>query len=95
MFVSWQNENDALTQTDLVELKGRAIIKLQNSLQAMKAKFDETEALLIKERKSAQKTIEEASTIVQVKECWRCLGLLISLYLIIYVWNKQFMYIIV
>lgn len=52
-------------QTDLEEAKGQEITKLQQSLQAMQSKVDETNALLLKEREAAQKAIEEASSIVQ------------------------------
>lgn len=38
---------------------------MQQSLEAMQRKVDETNALLIKEREAAQKAIEEASSIVQ------------------------------
>ncbi|CAA3030676.1 myosin-9-like isoform X1 [Olea europaea subsp. europaea] len=52
-------------RTDLEEAKGQEITKLQQSLQAMQSKVDETNALLLKEREAAQKAIEEASSIVQ------------------------------
>lgn len=54
-----------IVQTDLEEAKGQEIQKLQNSLQTMQAKVDETTELLTKERESAQKAIEEASNIVK------------------------------
>ncbi|GJX75101.1 myosin-9-like protein isoform X1 [Tanacetum coccineum] len=59
------NENTPISQTDLEEAKGHEIQKLQNSLQAMQAKVDETTELLKKERESAQKAIQEASAIVE------------------------------
>ncbi|KAL2510788.1 Myosin-11 [Abeliophyllum distichum] len=52
-------------RTDLEEAKGQEIAKLQQSLQAMQSKVDETNALLLKEREASQKAIEEASSIVQ------------------------------
>ncbi|KAK6164543.1 hypothetical protein DH2020_001407 [Rehmannia glutinosa] len=52
-------------RSDLEEAKGQEIIKLQQSLEAMQSKMDETNALLVKEREAAQKAIEEASAIVQ------------------------------
>ena len=52
-------------QTDLEEAKGQEIAKLQQSLQDMQSKVDESNALLIKEREAAQKAIEEASSIVR------------------------------
>ncbi|CAI9781244.1 unnamed protein product [Fraxinus pennsylvanica] len=52
-------------RTDLEEAKGQEIAKLQQSLQAMQSKVDDTNALLLKEREATQKAIEEASSIVQ------------------------------
>lgn len=52
-------------QTDLEESKGQEIAKLQNSLQAMQSKVDETNALLVKEREAARKAIEEAPPIIK------------------------------
>ncbi|KAI3782995.1 hypothetical protein L2E82_13056 [Cichorium intybus] len=63
--LTWRLQLEKRMKTDLEEAKGQEILKLQNSLQAVQAKFDETNALLVKERESAQKAIEEASTIVR------------------------------
>lgn len=52
-------------QTDLEEAKGQEIAKLQNSLQTMQSKVDETNELLVKEREAAQKAIVEASSVVK------------------------------
>lgn len=52
-------------QTDLEESKGQEIIKLQNSLQALQSKLDETNALLVKEREAAQNSIEEAPSVIK------------------------------
>lgn len=38
---------------------------MQNSLQAMQAKVDEKNALLIKEREAAKKAIEEAPPVIK------------------------------
>ena len=51
-------------QTDLEDAKEQEIIKLQNSLQSMQNKVDETNALLVKEREAA-KAVEEAPPIIQ------------------------------
>lgn len=66
-------------RADLEEEKGQEIAKLQESLQALQSKFDETNALLVKERENAQKEGEnvqresdEASATVKEtpgKEC--------------------------
>ena len=38
---------------------------MQNSLQALQSKVDETNALLVIEREAAQKAMEEASSVVK------------------------------
>nr|KAJ0189306.1 hypothetical protein LSAT_V11C800425940 [Lactuca sativa] len=63
--LTWRLQLEKRLKTDLEEAKGQEILKLQNSLQAMQAKFDETNTLLTKEREAAKKAIEEASTIVK------------------------------
>ncbi|XP_071721684.1 myosin-9-like isoform X2 [Rutidosis leptorrhynchoides] len=63
--LTWRLQLEKRLKTDLEEAKGQEIQKLQNSLQAMQAKVDETNDLLTKERESAQKAIEEASNIVK------------------------------
>lgn len=52
-------------QTDLEEAKAQEIVKLQNSLQAMQRKIDETNALLVKEREASRKAIEEAPPVIK------------------------------
>lgn len=52
-------------QTDLEEAKAQEISKLQNSLQSMQSKVDETNALIIKEREDAKKAIEEAPPVIK------------------------------
>ncbi|KAI3741926.1 hypothetical protein L1987_59605 [Smallanthus sonchifolius] len=63
--LTWRLQLEKRLKTDLEEAKGQEIQKLQNSLQSMQAKLDETNELLTKERESAQKAIEEASAIVK------------------------------
>lgn len=55
-------------QTDLEEAKTQEITKLQNSLQSMQIKIDETSALLVKEREAARKAIEEAPPVIKEKQ---------------------------
>lgn len=55
-------------QTDLEEAKTQEITKLQNSLQSMQIKIDETSALLVKEREVARKAIEEAPPVIKEKQ---------------------------
>lgn len=53
-------------QTNLEEYKAHEIAKLKNSLQEMKEKVDETNALLLLEREeNAMKTIELASSVIK------------------------------
>lgn len=52
-------------QADLKEEKAQEISKMQQSLDAMQSKLEETNALHIKEREAAQKAIEEANSIVK------------------------------
>ncbi|KAL0371208.1 UNVERIFIED_CONTAM: Myosin-9 [Sesamum angustifolium] len=52
-------------RSDLEEAKAQEITKLQQSLESMQSKLDETNALLLKERETAQKAIEEATSIVK------------------------------
>lgn len=56
-----------ISQTDLEEAKSQEIAKLKNSLEDAQSKVDQTNALLIKERETAQKAIEEATSIVEEK----------------------------
>ncbi|KAL8112317.1 hypothetical protein AgCh_019861, partial [Apium graveolens] len=51
-------QSEIRLRTDLEEQKGQEIAKLQDSLKALQSKFDETNALLIKERENAQKERE-------------------------------------
>lgn len=52
-------------QTDLEEAKAQEVAKLQNQLQALQSKVDETNALLVKEQEAAKKAIEEAPPVIQ------------------------------
>lgn len=49
------------------EAKSQEIAKLKNTLEDAQSKVDQTNALLIKERETAQKAIEEATSIVEEK----------------------------
>ncbi|WZY97265.1 hypothetical protein YC2023_069594 [Brassica napus] len=50
---------------DLEEAKTQEITKLQSSLEEMRKKVDETNALLVKEREAAKKAAEEAPPVIQ------------------------------
>lgn len=53
-------------QTDLEESKDNEIAKLQQSLQEMQERIDETNNSLIKERETAQKAVIEAAAAASV-----------------------------
>ncbi|XP_058197992.1 myosin-11-like isoform X2 [Rhododendron vialii] len=63
--LTWRLQLEKRLRTDLEEAKGQEIAKLQNSLQTMQSKVDESNELLVKEREAAQKAIEEASSVVK------------------------------
>uniref|UniRef100_A0A9I9DVZ7 Uncharacterized protein n=1 Tax=Cucumis melo TaxID=3656 RepID=A0A9I9DVZ7_CUCME len=50
---------------NLEEAKAQEMEKLQNSLQELQTKVDETNSLLIKEREAAKKAVEEAPPVIQ------------------------------
>lgn len=66
IFFQLSDTNELMTckQTDLEEAKAQEVSKLQNSMEALQAKLDETNTKLAKEREAA-KTIEEAPPVVQ------------------------------
>ncbi|XP_057512507.1 myosin-9-like isoform X5 [Actinidia eriantha] len=63
--LAWRLQLEKRLRTDLEEAKGQEIAKLQNSLQAMQNKVDETNVLLVIEREAALKAMEEASSVVK------------------------------
>ncbi|KAJ9682386.1 hypothetical protein PVL29_018326 [Vitis rotundifolia] len=63
--LTWRLQLEKRLRTDLEEAKAQEIAKLQNSLQAMQTKVDETNALLVKEREAARKAIEEAPPVIK------------------------------
>ncbi|XP_071710089.1 myosin-9-like [Rutidosis leptorrhynchoides] len=58
-------ESEKRLKTELEEAKDREIQKMQSDVKEANSKLDETNALLVKERESARKAIEEASSIVK------------------------------
>ncbi|XP_077239309.1 myosin-9-like isoform X2 [Tasmannia lanceolata] len=66
--LTWRFQLEKRLRTDLEEAKGQEILKLQNSLQIMQNKIDETNAMLVKEREAARKAIEVTPVIVQDTE---------------------------
>ncbi|CAJ1976262.1 unnamed protein product [Sphenostylis stenocarpa] len=63
--LTWRLQLEKGLRTNLEESKAQEIAKLQNSLQEMQSKFDETNALLIKERETVKKVVEEAPPVIQ------------------------------
>ncbi|XP_052186371.1 myosin-9-like isoform X2 [Diospyros lotus] len=63
--LTWRFQLEKRLRTDMEEAKAQEIAKLQNSLQVMQTKIDETNALLIKEQEAARKAIEEAPPVIQ------------------------------
>ncbi|XP_020224430.1 myosin-11 isoform X3 [Cajanus cajan] len=63
--LTWRLQLEKGLKTNLEESKAQEIAKLQNSLQEMQSKFEETNALLIKERENTKKVVEEAPPVIQ------------------------------
>ncbi|GAB4841690.1 hypothetical protein Ancab_022412 [Ancistrocladus abbreviatus] len=59
--LTWRLQFEKRLRTDLEESKEQEVSKLQQCLQEMQMKIDETNALLVKERESARKAVEEAA----------------------------------
>uniref|UniRef100_A0A2N9G9D4 Myosin motor domain-containing protein n=1 Tax=Fagus sylvatica TaxID=28930 RepID=A0A2N9G9D4_FAGSY len=63
--LTWRIQLEKRLRTDLEEAKAQEVAKLQNSLQELQKKVDESKALLVKERESAKKAIEEAPPVIK------------------------------
>ncbi|RDX83086.1 Myosin-11, partial [Mucuna pruriens] len=63
--LTWRLQLEKSLRTNLEETKAQEIAKLQNLLQEMQNKVDETNAMLVKERENAKKAIEEAPPVVE------------------------------
>ncbi|CAA2969997.1 myosin-11-like isoform X1 [Olea europaea subsp. europaea] len=63
--LTWRLQLEKRLRTDLEETKAQEIAKLQNSLEDMKKKVEETNALLANEREAARKAIEEAPPLIK------------------------------
>ncbi|OMO96239.1 IQ motif, EF-hand binding site [Corchorus olitorius] len=66
--LTWRLQLEKRLRTDLEEAKAQEVTKMQNQLQEMEKKIEETNALLIKEQEAAKKAIEEAPPVIQEKE---------------------------
>ncbi|KAI9077942.1 hypothetical protein K1719_040071 [Acacia pycnantha] len=63
--LTWRLQLEKSLRTNLEEAKAQEVAKLQNSLQEMQNKIDETNALLVKERGNAKKVVEEAPPVIK------------------------------
>ncbi|XP_031270661.1 myosin-9 isoform X3 [Pistacia vera] len=63
--LTWRLQLEKRLRTDLEEAKTHEVTKLQNSLQEMQKKVEETNALLIKEREAAKKAIADAPPVIK------------------------------
>ncbi|KAI5424027.1 hypothetical protein KIW84_030299 [Lathyrus oleraceus] len=63
--LTWRLQLEKSLRTNLEESKAQEIAKLQNSLQDLQSKSDETNAMLVKERENAKKSIEEAPPVIK------------------------------
>lgn len=68
LFQSFHTNQFTCIQTDLEEAKAQELSKLQSSMDALQAKLDETNAVLLKEREAAKKAIAEAPPVVKETE---------------------------
>jgi len=55
----------SLMQTDLEEARAQEAVKFQNSLEEMKIKIEEANALIVKEREAAKNAINEAPPVIK------------------------------
>ncbi|KAK6156220.1 hypothetical protein DH2020_010468 [Rehmannia glutinosa] len=63
--LTWRLQLEKRLRADLEESKAQEITKLQNLMEDMQKKVDETNALLVKEREAAKKAIEEAPPVIK------------------------------
>ncbi|XP_019178734.1 PREDICTED: myosin-11-like [Ipomoea nil] len=63
--LTWRVQLEKRLRTDLEEAKAQEIAKLQDKLNSMQGKVEETTSLLSKEKEAAKKAIEEVSSIVK------------------------------
>ncbi|XP_047173230.1 myosin-11-like isoform X1 [Vigna umbellata] len=63
--LTWRLQLEKGLKTNLEESKAQEIAKLQNSLQELQIKYEETNALLIKERENVKKVVEEEPPVIK------------------------------
>ncbi|PIN20245.1 Myosin class V heavy chain [Handroanthus impetiginosus] len=63
--LTWRLQLEKRLRIDLEESKAQEVAKLQNVIEDMQKKVDETNTLLVKEREAAKKAIEEAPPVIK------------------------------
>ncbi|KAG5232665.1 myosin [Salix suchowensis] len=63
--LTWRLQLEKRLRTDLEEAKAQEVVKFQNSLEEMKNKIEEANALIIKERDAAKKAIDDAPPVIK------------------------------
>ncbi|KAL3573696.1 hypothetical protein D5086_024309 [Populus alba] len=63
--LTWRLQLEKRLRTDLEEAKAQEVVKFQNSLEEMKNKIEEANALIIKEREAAKKAIDDAPPVIK------------------------------
>ncbi|KAH8491136.1 hypothetical protein H0E87_023322 [Populus deltoides] len=63
--LTWRLQLEKRLRTDLEEAKAQEVVKFQNSLEEMKNKIEEANALIIKERETAKKAIDDAPPVIK------------------------------
>ncbi|KAF9661040.1 hypothetical protein SADUNF_Sadunf19G0026600 [Salix dunnii] len=63
--LTWRLQLEKRLRTDLEEAKAQEAVKFQNSLEEMKIKIEEANALIVKEREAAKNAINEAPPVIK------------------------------
>ncbi|KAJ6434238.1 hypothetical protein OIU84_017858 [Salix udensis] len=63
--LTWRLQLEKRLRTDLEEAKAQEVVKFQNSLEEMKNKIEEANALILKEREDAKKAIDDAPPVIK------------------------------
>lgn len=64
--LTWRLQLEKRMRADIEEAKTQEYVKLQSALQEMQLQFEETKAMLIKEREAAQKAAEQEPIVQEV-----------------------------
>ncbi|XP_061944775.1 myosin-9 isoform X3 [Populus nigra] len=63
--LTWRLQLEKRLRTDLEEARAQEAVKFQNSLEEMKIKIEEANALIVKEREAAKNAINEAPPVIK------------------------------